>query len=200
MKLFLGHRKNQILDWIGTFLVLFILFSIMSCENSDEISNTSYLTDSEINDFLKKEYFEISLVDQHITDFKFKLLDGSEDSILKNRGKVILLNFWAIWCHPCKIEMPDIEELKSMMKNEDFRVLTVNYGDSPQKVRNYFDKNSYTFDVILDYDKKFSEIMRITGLPTTVIIDKNGKIRGKIMGPKAWKSHEMVQMFKSLSQ
>lgn len=182
------------------FVILIFIFLGISCENSDKINKISLLTDEEINRFLQQEYFEVPVSEQVIANFKFKILDGKQETMLENRGKVILLNFWAVWCHPCKVEMPDIEELKNIMQKEDFRILTVDYGDSSQKVRNYINQHDYTFDVIIDHESTISKTIGITGLPTTLIIDKNGRVRGKIMGPKKWKSNEMVRMLKSLSQ
>lgn len=96
--------------------------------------------------------------------------------------------------------MSDIEALQEIMKGENFRILTVNYGEKESKVRKFMDQFSYTFDVIVDEHNKIGSEFKISGLPTTFILDQDGKIMGKALGPRRWKDKSFILFFKKISK
>lgn len=128
-----------------------------------------------------------------IPDFKYELLEGKEETLYSNRGKLVLLNFWATWCAPCRHEMPDLEQLQRMLDGEDFRILAVNSGEEEQKVRSFMTKYPFAFDIVLDENREISELLNIAGLPTTFVLNRDLKPVGKIVGPIDWKNEEIVE-------
>lgn len=111
--------------------------------------------------------------------FTLKTLDGTETSLAALRGKVVLLNFWATWCPPCKAEMPDLDALqRKYATDKDFVVLGVNFEEDPETVRSYMEEHKLTFPVALDRDGSVTtKSFGVRPLPTTFIIDREGLIR-----------------------
>ena len=93
-----------------------------------------------------------------------------------------------------------MQKLMHEMKGEHFRILAVNYGENSDKVNRFIQKLHYTFDVVTDTDKKISGKLNIKGLPTTVVIDKKGRILGKLVGPTNWSKKAFLKFFKTLSR
>ena len=130
------------------------------------------------------------------------ILDGlsGRKAELKNfKGKVIFLSFWATWCGPCKEELPSIEALHQYFKGKDFVVLTVAVdleGASP--VEKFIAKQGYTFYVLTDPKGETLDLYRVEKIPMTFLIDKKGRIVGKAMGPRNWKSPEALSLITRL--
>ena len=157
------------------YLLLLPVFFFAACENDSRISSK----DREINAFLSSKRFEVPRKSVYLSNFEYNLLNGGKENLLGNRDQIILLNFWATWCLPCKREMPDLEELNSLMKGEKFRILAINTGDDRKKVTRFTRKFSYSFDVALDERKILSSRLKVYGLPTTYIFKQERKSSGK---------------------
>ncbi|NQU66015.1 MAG: TlpA family protein disulfide reductase [SAR324 cluster bacterium] len=188
--------------FLTTRVLPLILLSIIftGCYRNTDLETSKYGSTEDVSRFLKKQYFEVSNVRTSIDDFEYTLLNGKKERFSKNQGKIILLNFWATWCYPCKVEMPDMQTLMNEMEGEHFRILAVNYGEDPAKVKRFIQKTRYTFDIALDSDIRFGEKLKIKGLPTTLIIDKNGQILGKLIGPAKWSKESFLEFFRELSR
>ncbi|HET7790086.1 MAG TPA: TlpA disulfide reductase family protein [Gemmatimonadales bacterium] len=106
------------------------------------------------------------------------------------RGRVLLLNIWATWCEPCRIEMPAIERLQQHLgANPAFRILSVSIdADGPEVVRNYAREMGLTFDILQDRPGTIRSIYQTTGVPESFVIDRNGTIVKKVIGAAAWDS------------
>ncbi|OGP66951.1 MAG: hypothetical protein A2170_13570 [Deltaproteobacteria bacterium RBG_13_53_10] len=120
---------------------------------------------------------------------------------LKNviKGKVVFLNFWATWCGPCKEEMPSMEALYKQYKDKDFIFLTisVDYEGLPP-VKAFIEKTRYTFPVLLDPKNDTLDLFAVTRIPTTFIIDREGRMIGLALGPRNWKSPEVESILNQL--
>ena len=112
-------------------------------------------------------------------DFVLKDLQGNEVHLKDFRGKGIVLNFWGSWCDPCKGEMPFINEAYQK-KVDGVVVLAVNIRESKLAVQNFVDRDKIKFPVLLDSDGVVTENYDIVPIPTTFLIDKNGKIVKKL--------------------
>lgn len=132
-------------------------------------------------------------------NFCLKDLKGRKVELKDFKGKVIFLNFWATWCGPCKEEMPSMEALYQQFKEKDFVFLTisVDYGGI-NAVKEFIKKNHYTFPVLLDPKCETLEVLKVKGIPTTIIIDKKGKMIGKAVGPRNWKNSEFISLLNML--
>lgn len=131
-------------------------------------------------------------------DFTLKDLDGNPVRLSDFRGKIILLNFWATWCPECRIEMPSMQKLHSRFKDYNFVLVSISIKESASEVKNFFKKYKLTFIGLLDSDGEVGSQMAIRAIPTTFILDKNGKIAGTIMGAREWDSKASIALFEHL--
>ena len=115
------------------------------------------------------------------------------------RGKVVFLNFWTTWCPTCITEMPAMEKLHRKLSGKNFAMVTVNIKESVSQVKNFFKKHRLTFTALLDTTGNVSSEFGIGALPTTFILDKSGRIIGRVTGPREWDSRESVALFEQLS-
>jgi len=119
-------------------------------------------------------------------------INGKKVSLSDFKDKVVLLNFWATWCGPCKAEMPWLNNLHTTFKNEGFVVLAVSIDPSDKPVRSFVTEKGITFPVLMDPDKEaYFDLYAVFALPTSFLIDRNGIIVEKIMGDREWDSPEM---------
>jgi len=112
-------------------------------------------------------------------NFTLTTLEGKETSLYQYRGKKVILNFWASWCSPCKVEFPHLQSIWEKYKNSsDVVVLTVAGGESDEnEIRSYIANNNYTLTVCLDSSESTFNRYDITSVPKTFFLDKNGVIR-----------------------
>jgi peroxiredoxin len=115
------------------------------------------------------------------------------------RGKIVFLNFWTTWCPTCITEMPSMEKLHRKLSGKNFVMVTVNIKESALQVKNFFRKYQLTFTALLDTTGGVSSEFGIGAIPTTFILDKKGRIIGRINGPREWDSRESVAMFEELA-
>jgi peroxiredoxin len=124
---------------------------------------------------------DLLVVGQPALDFQLTDLDGRTVSLLQYQGHPVLLNFWAVWCGPCKEEMPLILE-RYRQYQPDLIVLAVDQGDSAEDVRRYVDEAQLTFPVLLDEASALGELYGIYAYPTTFFVDANGVIQAVEVG------------------
>ena len=115
-------------------------------------------------------------VGQLAPDFVLKTLDG-ETSLSDHRGKVVLLNFWASWCGPCRIEFPDITAAYQTYADQDFEVLAVNIGESAETAAQFAEQFEFPFPVLLDSQAGVARLYGAYGIPTSYFLDREGIIR-----------------------
>ncbi|HEU0005538.1 MAG TPA: redoxin domain-containing protein, partial [Terriglobia bacterium] len=114
-------------------------------------------------------------VGSEAADFQLKDLEGREIQLKGLRGNVVLLNFWASWCGPCRLEMPVIEKLHQQFHGKGLRVFGVNDEDI-DTIRDYVSEHEYSFPTLVDSEQRAMSLYRIRGIPTMVVIDRKGKI------------------------
>ena len=115
-------------------------------------------------------------------DFTLTDLNGKKVSLSDFRGKKVYLNFWASWCPPCRLEMPDIQEVYEKYKDKDLVVLAVNLGEDKNTIKSFIDKNKYSFSVLMDSDQSVALAYNITSIPVSYFIDKEGNVAAKRVG------------------
>ena len=131
-------------------------------------------------------------------DFTLEDLRGSMMSLKDFRGKVILLNFWASWCGPCRIEMPAMELLWQVFQDDDFVILAVDVRERRDEVSSFIEENDYTFPTLLDSWGRVADIYSVRSYPTTFLIDREGKVVGKAVGAREWASKDSFDLIKYL--
>lgn len=114
-------------------------------------------------------------------------LENREHNLWDYRGRVVLLNFWASWCGPCRMEMPSMETIYKELKDKGFEILAVNLDrGGPEKVKGFVSNYKLTFPILLDSGGKIAIKYRVTALPTSFLLDQKGIIREKIVGGRNW--------------
>ena len=140
----------------------------------------------------------IKMVQALPVEIRLKDMNGQPVSLSDFRGKIVFLNFWTTWCYACRIEMPDMEKLHQKLKNKDFAMVTINLQESVSQVKQFFKDFKLTFTALLDSDGAVGAHFMITAIPTTFILDKEGIIIGKVMGPREWDSKAAIALFENL--
>lgn len=134
-----------------------------------------------------------------VTSFDLKELDGRTFRSKELVGKkIILLNFWATWCGPCKEEMPSLAGLQSQFDSSQFQVVTVTTDMHPQGIKQFLDHLGIRLPVLFDENEDVSRSFMVRGLPTTVLIAQDGRAVGRAVGPRAWDSEESVALMRHL--
>jgi thiol-disulfide isomerase/thioredoxin len=132
-------------------------------------------------------------------EIKLKDLNGQPVSLSDFRGKIVFLNFWTTWCFDCRIEMPHMEKLHQQFKNKEFAMVAVNLQEPVAQVKQFFKDYTLTFTALLDSDGEVGAHFRITAIPTTFILNKQGIIIGKITGPRKWEGKKAFALFEHLT-
>ena len=150
---------------------------------------------------LRDELFPVE-VGSHAPAFRARTVDGSNQvkSLDDYRGKVLVLNVWATWCEPCKVEMPSFERLHRQMPNTDLRIVAVSIDDAvgADSVRAYARDLGLTFEILLDSTHTIDRDYQLTGYPETFVIARDGTIRKKWIGPTDWTSPANVALVRDL--
>ena len=115
-------------------------------------------------------------------DFTLTDLDGNTVRLSDLLGKVVFLNFWATWCSPCRAEMPDIEALHRKYRDRGVVVLGVDLRESESTVRTYLERGGYTWTFLIDTTGRVASAYRVSAIPTSFFIDREGVIRAVVIG------------------
>lgn len=141
--------------------------------------------------FMGDELFPVA-VGSRAPDFHASTLDPPPrpKSLADYRGQVVLLNIWATWCGPCRIEMPSIEELHRVLGPRGLRVVAVSVDDPGQEpqIRSFARDLGLTFEILHDPSGAIGKAYQVTGYPETFVIGRDGVIRKKVIGASNWSS------------
>lgn len=124
------------------------------------------------------------LTGQAAPDFALKSASGENLRLSEHRGNVVMVNFWATWCGPCRQEMPLLDELYSRYQRVGFSLLGVNIDDDSRKAMNMISELGVSFPVLFDDRKEVSKLYQVDAMPVTVIIDREGNVRHVHQGYK----------------
>jgi peroxiredoxin len=110
-------------------------------------------------------------------DFTLKSRSGENVRLEDLRGQVVMLNFWASWCGPCRQEMPLMDDLYEQYKDLGFTILAVNVDENREEALRFLDKVPVSYPILYDPESRVSELYEVQAMPTTVMIDRNGDAR-----------------------
>jgi thiol-disulfide isomerase/thioredoxin len=167
----------------------FYLFDAEALAKDDSRDLDQLFGDMGVNRISQALPVEITLMD----------LNGRPVSLSEFRGKIVFLNFWTTWCFDCRIEMPVMEKLHQKFKNNDFAMVTINLQEPVSQVKQFFKDYGLTFSALLDSDGEVGAHFRITAIPTTFILNKQGIIIGKAFGPRKWDDKKAFALFEHLT-
>ena len=125
-------------------------------------------------------------------------LKGARVDLAALRGRVVLVNFWATWCEPCREEMPSIEGLGAKLRGRPFAVLTVNYGEGVEKIDAFLRKQKLSLPVLLDPEMEAAKAWGAGGLPMTFLVDAAGRVRYSVFGELDWSAGEPLRVVETL--
>lgn len=140
---------------------------------------------------------------------ELQLLDGSPLSLQELKGKVVLVNFWASWCAPCIMEMPDLKAIYRKLKERGFEILAIAQDESFDKIKEIVSAKNLDFPVLLDPKGYAKRAYKVRGFPETFLIDREGKLRFindpetglpevRIMGPRNWSDAVIVTQIENI--
>lgn len=164
---------------------LFILAAIYTAIAGTAIA--ADIHDLRIGDMRKLRVHETPIA---VPETAFTREDGTTGTMAQYEGKIIVLNFWATWCAPCRKEMPHLSALQSEFGGEDFEVVTIATGrNDPMAMQKFLsDINVDNLPLHRDPRQKFARDMGVLGLPVTVILDRHGDEIARLQGDADWSS------------
>jgi peroxiredoxin len=175
--------------YVLLFLVIFIGAILVFLEHFTE-------TPISIADIQTKKIFneKKSSVGYFAPSFKLRNIKGNYESLDNYRGEVVVLNFWATWCAPCRIEMPSFEKLYRRYRSEGVTVLAITLDkNSENKIKSFVDEYGLSFPILLDEKGEVERLYPSMTIPFTYIIDRQGRIVARVDGAKNWESSETFE-------
>jgi peroxiredoxin len=130
-------------------------------------------------------------------DFTVSLLGGDTLKLRGQRGKPVLMNFWATWCAPCREEMPAMERLYLKHRERGFVLLAVSVDTDAAVVKPFLERHKLTFPVALDAKMDLANTYGVRALPASFLIDRDGYLAAVALGPRAWdnrSAHKLVEV------
>lgn len=181
---------------------LLLIFLIIFIFSGEIFGQTTTLDNSEdnIKEVLEEIGFTAIIDNRNYIDFTLKDIYGNESSLRNMEGKIIMLNFWATWCPPCRKEMPSMEILHKKMEGRNFEMVTVNIGEKTEVAKEFMEKNNYTFKAFTDLDGAVAGKYQIRFIPTTYVIDTKGKIAGIFTSAREWDSDDVIEAFTKITE
>jgi peroxiredoxin len=127
-----------------------------------------------------------------------KDIEGATHRLADYRGKVVLINFWATWCAPCRDEMPSIQRLKGKLSGRPFVVLAVNLDEPESRIRKFLAQMKLDFPILLDPERKTARAWQARILPASFVVGPDGKIRYSLVGEINWDHEHIVARISEL--
>lgn len=131
--------------------------------------------------------------------FTLRNLDGEDISLSSFAGKTVLLNFWATWCPPCRVEMPSMQRMYNELRDEGFELIAVDLQEPESTVRAFVEENDYSFPVLLDSDGKIGATYGARSIPQTYLIDSDGFAIAVATGAREWDSEEFYSVLRKMN-
>src|SRR5215472_1485470 len=130
--------------------------------------------------------------------FTLAARSGQDVSLAQYKGQVVMINFWASWCGPCRQEMPLLESIYKKYNRMGFTLLGVNVEPDSKAANDWLKETPVSFPILYDRDSKVSKLYDVAGMPSTVIIDRSGKLRVLHRGYKPGDENEYLDSIRTL--
>ena len=158
--------------------------------------------------WINRDRFTPLDVGSRAPDYTARSLTGDEVPLAHYRGDVVLLNIWATWCRPCVYEMPALQRLHEQLGDRGLSIVAVSvdaapgmlgpFGQPGGDVAEFVSRFGLTFPVLHDASGRIQDRYQVNGLPTTFLIDREGRIRRKVIGAAAWDEPPMADQIRQL--
>ncbi len=135
-------------------------------------------------------------------DYALEDMDGKTQRLSAQRGKVVLVNFWATWCPPCRQELPSMQRLWEKLKDEPFAMHAIDVGETAEEILPFIFSTGteLTFPILLDRDSKALKQWPVIAIPTTFVVDKQGRIAYRSVGGREWDDPKLIEELRRLMQ
>ena len=183
--------KNRFLFLFNMMILALVFFA--SCSGKSQ--NTS---DSDLAKLFETAGLRLLRETVSPRDFTLSTVEGESYTLSALQGKVVFLNFWATWCGPCREEMPSMEALYQRFKDQGLEILAVNIMEGPDEVLDFMHIFNLSFPAPLDKDGNLAAAYGIRGIPTSFLINREGKIVMRLVGTLDWDTPEIHAAFESL--
>ncbi|MHB1052243.1 MAG: TlpA family protein disulfide reductase [Thiobacillus sp.] len=177
---------NRLKRWAGQVIVLGLLSGLPAAGVAADLPPLSHsLT---------------KLMPRPAPALKLSDMRGAAHDLSQLNGRVVLINFWATWCPPCRREMPSMERLTQQLKGEAFSVLAVNVGESVNDIELFTSQldADLSFPILLDRSSLSMQAWKISGLPTTYLVDKKGRVVAGAIGGREFDHPDMVRAIRAV--
>lgn len=136
------------------------------------------------------------------TDYAIEDLDGKMQRLSDYRGKVVLVNFWATWCPPCRKELPSMQRLWVKLRDEPFALHAIDTGETVEEILPFVFATGIelTFPILLDRDNATLKSWPVVALPTTFVVDKRGRVAYRSVGGREWDDPRLIEELRRLMQ
>ncbi len=133
-------------------------------------------------------------------DYALEDMDGKTQRLSEQRGKVVLVNFWATWCPPCRKELPSMQRLWEKLKDEPFALHAIDTGETAEEILPFIFSTGteLTFPILLDRESKTPRQWPVIAIPTTFVVDKQGRIAYRSVGGREWDDPKLIEELRRL--
>ena len=131
-------------------------------------------------------------------DFSLTDIDGATHTLSAYKGKVVIVNFWATWCPPCREEMPAMQRAWEQLKDDDIVLLAIDIGENEDTIFEFTANYPVEFPLLMDIDSRVIENWPVRGLPTTFVIDTQGRIVYRAIGAREWDAADILETIRSI--
>lgn len=167
-------------------VLLMVLFLVLGCEQAKSKQAP------------QKSIPEGPRVGFRAPGFVVPTLDDQNLSLAGYRGKVVMINFWATWCIPCRVEMPSMENLYEKYRGKGFEILAVSGGESKSVVQPFVENLKLSFPILLDEEFEVHGEYEINAIPSTFLVDKSGMITHRFFGAVDWNNDQSSELIGKL--
>jgi len=173
---FMDRNFKLVAFGLLAFLLILLLYISFMDKKEEERGHLSSVAEENLKGKAVGEENKKLLEDatKKLSELNFLTLDGKEVKLSDYKGKVVLVNFWASWCPPCKEEMPVLEKVYQKYNDKNFVILAVNMDTSEGAMKEFLEKNRYSFPIVRI---KRETGLNIPGLPTSYLVDKDGSVK-----------------------
>lgn len=133
-------------------------------------------------------------------EFVLRDLDGNQHRLSDYRGQVVIINFWATWCPPCREEMPSMQCAWESLKNDGIHMLAINVGEDEDTIFQFTANYPVDFPLLMDSDSGVINQWPVRGLPTTFVVDPKGRISYRAIGGREWDDPALLSLVRALKQ
>ena len=191
-------KKSRIA--VLTIAVLIIVWGVFHFYPSNTRDSEATPSSSKELEHLLKTFgfYKPSFTPQRVEEIVLFDLNQKPVKLTDYKGAIVFLNFWATWCPPCRDEMPAMQKLYDRHKTDPFRMIAVSIKEPPVQVMNFFKDRQLSFTALFDPRGEAGKKFGINSIPTTYLLDKNGNIIARTLGPRDWDSRQAHTLFQHL--